>query len=382
VTIPIYLDGLSTTPLAPEALDAMMDAWAVPGNPGSPHAAGERAAALVERGRADLAELIGASPGEIVFTSGATEADNLAITGTALAALAGGTERRRVVISAIEHKAVISPALRLRRLGFTVDVVPVTHDGIIDLAVLRSILSAGDTLLVSVMAANNETGVVQPIAEVSALARAAGALVHCDAAQMVGKLPVDVLDLDVDYLSISSHKMYGPVGIGALYVAAAAPSPLPLAVGGGQERGLRAGTEPAPLVAGFATAARLARERIGPDGARGARLLSIFLKELTDAGVSHLANGSHAYRIPGVASLVLQGIDAQSLTQSLSREVSLSTGSACTSGQIDTSHVLAAMHLSLEDRASTLRLMFGRYNADDDPVRAARLFRGRLTATS
>lgn len=375
--MPIYLDGLSTTPLASEARDAMLDAWSQPGNPGSPHAAGERAAAIVEEGRARIAELIGASPAEVFLTSGATEADNLAITGVALAALAGASTRRRVIVSAVEHKAVLAPALRLRDLGFVVDVAPVDADGVVDLDALHALMR-DDTLLVSVMAANNETGVLQPVAAVATLAHERGALLHCDAAQAVGKIPVDVFDLDVDYLSASSHKMYGPGGIGALYMSATAPRPAPLFLGGGQERGLRAGTEPTALVAGFGAAAALASTRLDRDGRHSDALLQVFLHELSGCGIGLSVNGDGVKRLPGAASLTITGSDAQSIAQALSSQVMLSTGSACTSGQIDTSHVLAAMGLDAKRRRSTLRVHFNRYSIRAEAVDAARLMAKRI----
>lgn len=370
--MPIYLDGLSTTPLAPEAREAMLEAWSRPGNPGSPHASGERAALIVEEGRARIAELIGASPAEVFLTSGATEADNLAITGIALAAIAGASTRRRVVVSAIEHKAVLAPALRLRDLGFVVEVAPVDANGVVDLGALRSLMR-DDTLLVSVMAANNETGVLQPVAAVTALAHERGALFHCDAAQAVGKVPVDVFDMDVDYLSASSHKMYGPGGIGALYVSATAPRPAPLVLGGGQERGLRSGTEPTALVAGFGVAASIANTQLDSDGEHADKLLQIFLRELAICNVGFSLNGNEAGRLPGAASIMLSGVDAQSIVQALSLQVMLSTGSACTAGQIDTSPVLMAMGLDTDQSRSTMRVHFNRYSIAEEAVDAARL---------
>jgi cysteine desulfurase len=365
----IYLDGLSTMPLAPEARDAMLDAWETPGNPGSPHVAGERAAVMVEDGRAAVAALIGASPAEIIITSGATEADNLAITGTALAALAAGSSRRHIVVSAIEHKAVTGPSLRLREIGFDVDLAPVTRDGTINLTAL-AMLIRDDTLLVSLMTANNETGVIQPVAAVAAMAHARGALIHSDAAQTVGKVPVDVGELDVDYLSISSHKMRGPGGVGALYLSSAAPRPAPLMVGGGQEQGLRAGTEPVALVAGFGAAARAAARRMVPRAERGRQLLGLFLDELARRQVYARVNGG-ADRLPGAASLTVTGIDAQSLAQRLAKKVFISTGSACSSGAIGTSHVLSAMGFSDTEARATFRLILGDYLSEVDAVAAA-----------
>ncbi|WP_342629721.1 cysteine desulfurase family protein [Nguyenibacter vanlangensis] len=367
----IYLDGLSTAPLAPEARAAMLAAWDQPGNPSSPHAAGERAAALVETARRSVADLVGASSAEIVFTSGATEANNLAIAGAAAAAITGGSERRHVVVTSIEHKSVLEAAWRLRAVGFTVDIAPVTKAGVVDLGELAALIR-NDTLLVSVMAANNETAVLQPIAEVAALAHAVGALLHCDAAQAVGKVPVDVIDLDVDFMSVSSHKMYGPMGVGALYVSAAAPRPTPLLVGGGQENGLRAGTEPAPLIAGFGTAAEVARSRLEKDARHAKSLLGAFLQDLSERQVKIHVNGNVSKLLPGAINISIDGIDAQSLAMIMARTVMISTGSACNSGQINSSHVLDAMDVDEKRKKEALRICFGRYHSDPDAREAAR----------
>ena len=328
------------------------------------------------RGR--VASLVGAAPAEIALTSGATEANNLAVTGVALAALAGGDGRRRIVVSSIEHKSVIEPALRLRSLGFAIDFAPATRGGTIDLEGLTDLLR-DDTLLVCVMAANNETGVVQPVAAAAAAAHRVGALLHCDAAQAVGKLPIDVLDLDVDYLAISSHKMYGPIGVGGLFVAAGAPAPAPLLVGGSQEQGLRSGTEPAPLVAGLGAAAATASRRMAADREHADALLATFLAELSARQIRFHVNGGREERLPGVASLALKEVDAQSLVNAVSREIMLSTGSACNAGQVTTSHVLEAMHLDLKERRSTLRVMFGRYNFAEEAITAATILAEHAT---
>jgi len=364
----IYLDGHATTPLAPEARDAMMMAWERAGNSGSPHAAGAAASASVEAARASVARLVGADTAEIVFTSGATEANNIAILGTARQC--GPHGRPRIVVSAVEHKAVLEPARALFREGFEVVEAPVDRQGRVDLHALDGLVNER-TLLVSVMAANNETGVLQPIAEAAAIARRAGALVHCDAAQAVGKIPFDVLELDVDFMSISAHKFHGPMGIGALYVSAAAPRPAPIVFGGGQESGLRAGTLPTPLCAGLGEAAKIAADRLGEDAQHARELSGRFLRALKAAGVAFEVNGEGADRLPGSVALRLEHMDGDEIVDRLGRDVQISTGSACNSGEIAPSHVLRAMGLSPTEAQSSIRLLFGRYNFPEEADEAA-----------
>jgi cysteine desulfurase len=369
----IYLDGHATTPLAPEARDAMLASWSLAGNANSLHAAGALASVAVDTARGAVARLIGADPSELVFTSGATEANNLALLGAARAAVRAGDERRRVVISAIEHKAVLEPARALSREGFDVVEAPVDHQGQIDLEAFARLLD-GNTLLVSVMAANNEIGVIQPVKTLAAITRHAGALIHCDAAQAVGKIALDVFDLDVDYMSLSAHKMYGPFGVGALYISAAALRPQPLVLGGGQESGLRSGTLPVPLIAGFGAAAEAATVNLDRD-ARHTRLLSRrFLEDLANRGVHFEVVCAEVDRLPGSLSLQIAGVDADDLVTALVDDVFISTGSACNSGQIEPSYVLRAIGLTDEQARSTVRLLFGRYNSMHDATEAATLF--------
>ena len=357
----IYLDGHSTTPLAPEAKAAMFDAWDHVGNPGSPHAAGSRAASFVAEARRAVADLVGAAPAEIVFTSGATEANNLAIQGVARAATRRGNPRRRILVSAIEHKSVLEAARGLASDGFEVIDIPATQDGVVDLTALKALLRE-PPLLVSVMLANNETGIIQPIEEAARHAHAAGALFHADGAQAVGKVPVDVLDLDVDYLSLSAHKMYGPMGVGALYVSAAAPKPEAIQRGGGQEQGLRSGTEPAPLLAGFGAAARVAREGLTEDSAYSRALARDLLSELDRRQVRYAQVVGDAHRLPGSIFLKLNDVLADDLVQKLAQTLALSTGSACNKGQLLQSHVLSSMGLSTDDSSRTIRMYCSRYN--------------------
>lgn len=367
---PIYLDGFATQPLAPEVRDAMLAAWQKPGNASSPHGAGEQAAQLIEDARCALADLVGAAPSEIIFTSGATEANNLAIIGTARAATARGEQRRTIMVSAVEHKSVIEAAASLEAEGFEVRRAPVDRHGRLELRELATLIDQ-DCLLLSVMLANNETGVIQPVAEAAEIAHAAGALLHCDAAQAVGKIPVDLVALDADFASFSAHKCYGPVGVGALYLSALAPKPAPLFFGGGQQSGLRPGTEPVPLIAGFGRAARLSIAQIPVEVQQLQRLAERFEAELAARQIRfRRVSGSHDV-LPGSLCLAIDGAAADSLCAMLARQVQLSTGSACTSGQIRVSHVLESMGYSENEASEVLRLFCNRYTSDEDVERAA-----------
>ncbi|RUU93095.1 cysteine desulfurase [Mesorhizobium sp. M7A.F.Ca.MR.176.00.0.0] len=368
--MPIYLDGHSTTPLAPEAMEAMAPWWhAQVGNPHSPHLSGMLASQAVETARSELASLIGSDPQELVFTSGATEANNIAIRGIALAALERGIGRRDIVVSAIEHKSVLSSASSLRSAGFRIIEAPVDVNGIVDISALERLVGT-ETLLVSVMAVNNEVGSIQPLADVVRIARAAGALVHVDAAQGAGKLPLDFAEFDL--ASLSSHKMYGPMGIGALFISSAAPiRPLPVLFGGGQEAGVRPGTVPTPLVVGFGAAAKVSRTRLAPDAAHSGRLSALFLEELRGRQVQFIENVSALQRVPGSLSLRFPGNEAMSMIAKAGDRISISEGSACTSGQITASHVLLGMGFTHQEASETVRLYFSRYNTETEATDAA-----------
>lgn len=366
----VYLDAHASTPIAPEALAALTTQLLATGNPHSPHAAGAQAHDAIEGARQAVAELIGAAPPEIVFTSGATEANNLAILGLARAS-AKTSKRRIIVTSAIEHPSVTETVAALRAEGFAHRIAPAGADGRVDLAALADLIDE-DVLLVCVMAANNVTGIIQPIREVAALARAAGALIHCDAAQATGRIAIDVFDLDVDSLSLSAHKMYGPPGVGALYVSAAsAVRPAPVTFGGGQERGLRPGTAPAGLIAAFGAAARLVLDQRDQDANHAHSLLTRFTAALEALQVRFLTNGSNQHRLPGSLSLSLGECDAQELVERLSTEIALSTGSACSSGQIVISPALEAMRLSAQRARASVRICFNRYSIEADADVAA-----------
>jgi cysteine desulfurase len=347
--------------LAAEAEVAMAPWWhRRAANAHSPHRRGAEAAFAVEQARADVANLVGAAPQEIVFTSGATEANNLAILGVADAAQRAGDRRREILVSAIEHKSVLGAAKSLEERGFRVSLCPVGRDGRVDLAVFERMIS-DETLLVSVMAANNEVGTVQPVAELLPWVRAVGAMIHVDVAQLAGKLPADVAGYD--YASISSHKLYGPMGVGALFISAAAQyRPRPLFHGGAQEGGFRPGTLPTPLIVGFGAAAKVAIDKLAQDGAHARAMADRLVAGLEARQVRFRRNVTSEQQLPGSLSLGLEGVDAPSLIDALADDVCLSEGSACTSGQVQPSHVLAAMGLTDAEMGETIRIYCGRYN--------------------
>ena len=359
----IYLDGFATVPIAPEVRDVILASWEQPANAGSPHFAGEMAATTIARARSAVATLIGANPEEVTFTSGATESNNVILFGICKWALNQKSQRRRIIVSAIEHKAILEPVASLRAMGFEIVVAPVARDGLVDLAALRDLVDE-HTLIVSVMALNNETGVIQPIAEVVELAHAAGAYVHSDMAQAAGKIAVDVHELDIDYASLSAHKMHGPMGVGALYNSRTAPKPEPLFFGGGQQGGLRPGTEPVALLAGFGKAAELAMQDLDRNSGHSERLFKRLLSQLELRQVRYEITTGAAPRVPGGGSIILQGVNAEDLVIAVSKTLSLSTGSACTSGQVLPSHVLQAIGIDDRQAASILRIYVNRYNTE------------------
>ena len=351
MSAPIYLDYQATTPLAPEARAAMapwLDAGF--GNPHSPHRLGREAAAAVEHARDQLAALLDPAAGRLLFTSGATEAVNWAIKGSFANAPA---ERRRIVTIATEHACVLDTVAWLEQLGADVVVLPVGRDGLVDLAAAAAAIGP-TTALVAAMLVNNEIGVVQPIAEIGALARAAGAVMLCDAVQGFGRIPVPVDACDL--IAISAHKIHGPKGIGALWLRHGF-DPAPLMHGGGQEGGLRSGTLAPALCAGFGAAAALARKRVAADAAHIAALAERFRTALGD---DWRLNGAAHPRWPGNLNLRQEGVDAAGLISEL-RGLAFSAGSACASGSGRPSHVLKAIGLSTAEARASIRLGFGRY---------------------
>ncbi len=365
----IYLDNQATTPCDPRVVAAMLPFWTERfGNPHSAeHAMGQDAEQAVEAARAQVAALIGAEPREVVFTSGATEANNIAIKGAArFAAARFSTARgdaRRVITVATEHKCVLESVADLRAEGFDPVVLPVRPDGLLDPAVLQRAL-AEPTAVVSVMAANNETGVLQDLASLAALAHAAGALFHTDAAQALGKVAFDVAGIDL--ASFSAHKLYGPKGMGALYVRRRPRARLqPLFSGGGQERGVRSGTLPTPLAAGFGEACRIAAAEMAEEAVRLAALRNRLLAGLAERLPGLRVNGSMARRLPGSLNLTLPHGNALDIMRA-NPGLCVSTGSACSSAEAAPSYVLTAMGLDAAAAARTLRIGLGRFTSAAD----------------
>lgn len=362
----IYLDHNATTPLDPEVRAVMVEALERDfGNASSLHQIGQQARRLVERARSQVAALIGAEPDEIVFTSGGTEADNLAVLGAIEAAPA---ERAAVVVSAIEHQAVLAPCTYLQGQGRAVAFAPVDSEGRIDREALGQLLGS-HVALVSLMLANNDTGVIQPVADVAAMVRAAGGLLHSDAVQAAGKLPIDVRALGVALLSISSHKLHGPKGAGALYVRRGVRLAARIH-GGRQERVLRPGTENVPALVGFGKACALARARLVEDARRMQALRDRFEREVLARVPGTTVNGS-GERLSNTSSLSFAGIDGEALTVNLDLlGVAASRGAACSAGDDKPSHVLVAMGQSDAEARRAVRFSFGRTH-DEDEVAAA-----------
>jgi cysteine desulfurase len=359
---PIYLDYQATTPCDPRVLDRMLPYFTtVFGNPHSAdHRHGWAAEEAIDGARGRIAALIGAKPREVVFTSGATEANNLAIKGAARhRRTAEG--RDRVVTLASEHKCVLESVARLEREGFKTEVLPIRSDGMIDLDRLSAALDAR-VALVSVMAVNNEIGVIQPLAEIGARTRAVGAWFHTDAAQGFGKIPLDVDAMGIDLMSISGHKIYGPKGIGALYVRGRKPKVIlePLMDGGGQERGLRSGTLPTPLCVGLGAAAEIAGKEMAAEAARLKGLRDSLWERLRAARPTLSLNGDPEHRIEGNLNITVPGLESGELLAALDG-LSVSGGSACSSGAGAASHVLQALGQDPGKVAAGLRIGLGRF---------------------
>ena len=369
--LPFYLDNQSTTPLDPRVLEAMLPYFTEHfGNPHSEsHVYGKNAMAAIEAARADVAQAIGADPREIVFTSGATEANNLALKGAAHFArahpAAGRSPRDQIITLTTEHKCVLESAAALAREGFAVSYLPVEPNGLVSLDRLAEAIN-DRTLLVSVMAAHNEIGVIQPLAEIGALCRGRGVLFHTDAAQAFGKIPLDVEAMTLDLLSISGHKIYGPKGVGALYIRRRPRVRLlPLIDGGGQERGLRSGTLPTPLCVGLGRAAALAGTEMVEEATRVRTLRDRLQQNLLRRIDGLLVNGDTGHRLPGNLNLSVPGLTAPELIEACP-SIAISTGSACTSATVEPSYVLRALGLSEALANASIRLGLGRFTTADD----------------
>jgi len=360
----VYADHAATTPPAPEVVAAMAPYLGASfGNPSSVHRRGEAAREAVDEARARVAGLIGATPEEIVFTASGSEANNLALKGL----LQGATpERRRLVVSAIEHPSVLETARHLESRGFPLTIVPVGADGIVDPERLGAVLGP-DVALVSVMWINNETGAIQPVAEIGRLAHAAGARFHCDAVQAAGKIPLAVEEADGDLLSLAAHKLYGPPGAAALYVRRRTRL-VPLVHGGHQERSRRAGTENLAALVGFGVAATRAAERLASDEPRllaalGERLLEGLVRAIPDTRL----NGDRGRRIATLVNLRFAGVDGEAALHELDRQgITVSTGSACSAAAPGPSHVLTAMGLRPEDAHASVRFSLGAGSSEAD----------------
>ena len=366
---PSYLDYQATTPVDPRVLDSMLPFLTSRfGNPHSrSHAFGWEAEDHVERARSQVGASIGAEGKDIIFTSGATESNNIAIKGVA-AFLSG--RKKHIITLQTEHKCILASCRTLEDQGWDVTYLPVQSDGLVDLELLKSHIRP-DTALVSVMAVNNEIGVIQPLAKIGQICRDSGVLFHTDAAQAIGKVPIDVDAMKIDLLSISGHKLYGPKGIGALYLRR---KPVrvrvrPIIDGGGQERGLRSGTLSPALVVGMGKASELAVSEMDRDRAHVERLGGKLLSAVHKALPKVTLNGSPTARYPGNLNLSFACVEGESLLMALAKTVSVSSGSACTSASLEPSYVLRAIGVNEESAHTSLRFGLGRFTTDKDVER-------------
>jgi cysteine desulfurase len=370
----IYLDHNATTPVAPEVVDRMAAVLREEyGNPSSVHHFGQRAKAVIDESRAAVAALIGADASEVVFTSGGTESDNFAVRGVAEALEPTG--RRHLITTTIEHEAVINTFKALARRGWSTTAIKVDQSGIVSPDSVRDALT-DQTALVTVMHANNEIGTIQPIAEIARMAKVRGALIHTDAVQSAGKIPLDVKALGVDLLSISAHKIYGPKGVGALWIRRGLRL-VPLMTGGKHERSRRAGTENVAGIVGMGVAAQLARAKMIDEGARLARLRDRLEEGILASVSGTVINGSRSPRVPNTTNISFDRVEAESLLIALDLAgIAVSTGSACSSGTLEPSHVLKAMGFSAHRAQNSIRFSLGAANTDADVDRVIAVLPG------
>jgi len=365
VKLPIYFDNQATTPVDPRVLEAMLPYFTEKfGNAASRnHEFGWRAEEAVENARAQIARLINAHPKEIVFTSGATESDNLAIKGAAEMHRAKGNH---IVTQVTEHKAVLDSCKRLEKYGYEITYLPVDRDGLIDLDDLAKAITP-KTILISIMYANNEIGVIQPIEQIGKIAKKRNVLFHVDAVQAVGKIPVDVQKEGIDLLSISAHKLYGPKGVGALYVRRKNPRVqiAPMIDGGGHERGMRSGTLNVPGIVGLGKACEICQKEMAAESARLGQLRDK-LKDALESGLDNTGiNGSMAHRLPNNLNISFAKVEGESLLMGIN-DVAVSSGSACTSAAIEPSYVLRALGVSGDLAHSSIRFGLGRFNTEEE----------------
>ncbi|XP_022657668.1 cysteine desulfurase, mitochondrial-like isoform X1 [Varroa jacobsoni] len=361
---PLYLDAQATTPLDPRVLDEMLPFQI--GSYGNPHSRshqyGWESEAAVERARAEVASLVKADPKEIIFTSGATESNNIAIKGVARFY---GEKKRHIVTTQTEHKCVLDSCRALEAEGFRVTYLPVQNNGLLDMATVDAALTP-DTAIVSVMTVNNEIGVRQPVEEIGKLCRSKKVFFHTDAAQAVGKIPIDVNAMSIDLLSISGHKIYGPKGVGALYVRRRPRVRVePIQSGGGQERGLRSGTVPTFLVVGLGAASRLAQQEMQYDYNHICRLSSLLLELITSELTHVVRNGDPEKTYPGCVNLSFSCVEGESLLMAM-KDVALSSGSACTSASLEPSYVLRAIGAEEDLAHSSIRFGIGRFTTEQE----------------
>ncbi|WP_127480277.1 cysteine desulfurase family protein [Nocardioides pantholopis] len=365
----VYLDHAATTPMVPAALEAMTAQLRSVGNPSSLHASGRHARRVVEESREAIAQAVGCRPGEVVFTSGGTEADNLAVKGVFWSRRAADPRRVRILASAVEHHAVLDPLHWLAgSAGAQVDLLPVDRHGVVDLDALRACIEQdpGSVALISVMSANNEVGTLQPVEDVVALAAAHGIPVHSDAVQALGAVPVDFATSGLDALTITGHKVGGPYGVGALVVRRELEVTA-LVHGGGQERDIRSGTLDPPAIAGLAAAVELSVKHQADHATRMAALRDELVEGIRGVVPDATLNGHPTHRLPGNAHLSFPGCEGDSLLMLLdARGIECSTGSACSAGVPQASHVLLAMGRGDDDARSSLRFSLGHTSTSDD----------------
>lgn len=364
VTLPVYLDYQSTTPMDPRVLDAMMPYFTGKfGNPHSrSHAYGWEAEAAVEKARQQVADLIGADEKEVIFTSGATESNNLALKGVAEFYK---DKKSHIITVVTEHKCVLDSCRHLEQEGFDVTYLPVNEKGIIDLNQLETAIT-DKTVIISVMAVNNEIGVIQPLAEIGAICRKHGVFFHTDAAQAFGKIPLDVEAMNIDLMSISGHKIYGPKGIGALYVRRRPRVRIkPLITGGGQERGMRSGTLPTPLVVGLGEASTIAKQEMQKDYSHIKRLSDKFYTAIVTNVPDVFLNGDKKKRYPGNLNISFAYIEGESMIMAI-KDLAVSSGSACTSASLEPSYVLRALGVDEELAHTSIRFGFGRFTTEEE----------------